>query len=390
MRWLAPLLLLLAAVGLAGCYEHHLLARAHVTTTDAGPRDAAPRIDAPPPPPPVICADHRRLVGPETGRAGDECACGAAWPHHPGPFVVVGDFAYRHGVDLEVIDVSTPREPMLVGHMEGDSRATAIVATAGALVLAGAAVHVYDLGDPLRPRSLGSLPGVSGATAAVASGSLVFVASTTGADRAGVGVVTVRAFDLADPAAPVALGVIELDDHHYVREMEIGGEALWLSLTTWHDAEPLFTTDLVVIDVREPRALAVASLTPLGDPMERSDISAMSAADGVVSLFDYSDLGRARLFETAEPRAPRLVAELTRYTSGVFMIGDHLAVGSGFFSPVPTERTHDIVLYDVSDPTVPVEAGHTPYRENWGHATVVGNALLVSGARALVAFPLCD
>ena len=358
-RWVAAAVAS-TVLGAGGCYDHHLRG-------DEGSSCGSPHI-----------------IGPESGRAGAPCDdCGGSYSGHPGPFVVRGDVGYRHAHDLEIIDLSIPRDPVVVGHVATVSpRAGSLALTDRALVVGGAFAEVYDLSDPLAPRYVGSLLGASVGFTVAARGDAVVVASPNSDG------LTLRTFDLRDPSAPVALWTLDVSSDSGRVHVAMGDGVVWLVRASSDDR-----AELVGIDAStEARAPVIVSETVLAEPPRGGEVSGLSlAGTGLLlcgSLGEVDGLAISSRYFDVTTSSPLLRAAQSTDACGLLV--------TPRYSVAVTRRDArgargSIALFDVTTPVVPIELGRAPHPSDIGDGAIVGDALLVSGTEGLIAFPLgCD
>ena len=114
-------------------------------------------------------------------------------------FAVSGTIAYvASGPNLEVVDVSEPSEPRIVGVVRLPETAKVMAVADGIAYVADYhRLHTIDVSDPVAPRMLGSGGYYTNVTAVAVSGSTVYLGSRHGG---------IQVLDVSDPAAPRYVG----------------------------------------------------------------------------------------------------------------------------------------------------------------------------------------
>jgi hypothetical protein len=269
---------------------------------------------------------------------------------------------YASLAHLDVIDVSDPSRPVLVGSVETAYRLSAKLAASGDIVYMAAAssgwpngprggVSAWDMSDPERPTELPSPnPSLTGAWGiAVAAGSL-FVLGGSG----------LEVFDLGDPASPVPVGHLEWD-YGFGR---LGDLAVFEGLAVVASAYGLTTLD--VSDLEHPTFVG-----SLGRPGNGLRVAAHGPIAAVVA-----DAGGLRIIDVENPAEPTALGGLETPGSAEFVaiVGDLAVVSAkwdGYFG------VGDARLIDVSDPTQPAELGTLPVSPRRGRVAVEGSRAYV-------------
>lgn len=135
--------------------------------------------------------------------------------------VVSGTLAYMAATadHLEIVDVSNPTSPTLIGAFDFGGPACYDVAVVGTRVyLACGEFHVVDISDAAHPVELGSLVMPSDLTGVVVSGSIAYVA----AGDAGV-----AAVDVSDPYSPTLVG--SFNTPGLARQVDVAGDYVYVA-----------------------------------------------------------------------------------------------------------------------------------------------------------------
>ncbi len=285
----------------------------------------------------------------------------------PGPAaaVTVNDgLALVGDGNLQLVGVSNPENPTLVSELQLSGKVNALDVLSGVAYLAGPDLTLVEASQPSNPSIISTLETEGEAKDVVVSGNDVYVASSEG----GLLVVDVTdrmtprvkgSYDTLQPAAAVAVnpGVafvasgsrIEVIDttrppnFTLHNSFDTGGSALDLLV----DGDYLFVADgpggLVIVDVANPRnpQLAGEEATPTDARAVAKDADTVYVAGGTEGLF---------VFDVSDPGAPALLAQIdTPAEANDIRVAD----GSAFVAT----GTGGIVQYDVSDPENPTLIG---------------------------------
>jgi len=119
---------------------------------------------------------------------------------NPREVAVVGSYAYvAAGLDgLVVVDVSNPSAPTIVSSTPLAGWAGAIAVDGGRAYVAAGPVEIFDIADPAAPVALGSIPADFTWDVAIVGNRLWMTSQDPG----------LRVVDVADPASPVELGAV--------------------------------------------------------------------------------------------------------------------------------------------------------------------------------------
>lgn len=191
-------------------------------------------------------------------------------------FEVVGDTVYlaAESGGLAIVDLSDPTAPSEVAILDlGPGLLVHRIAVSGTTVYAGlrgSGWAAIDVTDPSVPALLSHEPDVSGQDVAVAD-DVLYVADVNG----------VQVFDVADPAAPIAL-VQDLVLPGSTQTVSVAGDyayatGLTAGLSILDVADPAATTEVTTLDMDGRGYLAVAG-----------DRAYVSASDGV-HIVDIAD-----------------------------------------------------------------------------------------------------
>lgn len=277
---------------------------------------------------------------------------------HTHSVTVAGKFAYiGEGSQLNVVNISNPAVPVVIGKAQPLSGLIEDILTAGkyAYVAANkAGMWIIDISNPANPRRVGTIDTPGQAYGIDVSGSYAYVA----AGSAGLHVV-----DISEPLQPVLVATVGTEERDV--DVTVVGSYAYVA------AEE---AGFRIIDIADSQApVVVASLTLPGD------------ANGVAVLppFAYVASGGAGLhiIDISQPDAPLIVSQFHElYARSVFVVGSHAYVA--------TERD-GLQVVDVSDPVNPaVLAGFSTVGSATDVAVSNGSAFVADKLGALVVTPL--
>jgi hypothetical protein len=270
------------------------------------------------------------------------------------PNQAAGQSATRNARRLASADHITGIEALnveLVGQIGGMAKAVT-VAGSYAYVGVGPRLVILHIADPANPTVIGQTPVLPGlVNGVVVAGSYAYVAAGSGG---------LRVFDVANPAAPVEVGVYATPD-------AVNGVAVVGSYAYVAD----FTAGLRVVNVANPAA-----------PVEVGFYDTFGYVYGIAVAGNYAYLANSntglRVINVANPAAP--VGTGFYLTPGfgassVAVAGNYAYVADG---------GSGLRVINVTDPAAPVEVGsYAPGAAAWG-VTVAGNyAYLANGSSGL-------
>lgn len=248
-----------------------------------------------------------------------------------------GDSHYRKG-GLRVIDVSDPAHPLQLANLAGDLVA---VDTVGDQAIIGtyrtsreSSIDRVDISQPTAPRRLASVNVPIPASQALhAMGSSAYVA-----DRA------FNCLRLADPQAPHlawSLALPDFDQESYAPQREF----VFAPGRAYVDTQ---STGVVIIDLADlKRPQLAGTIVPGAWPL--------AATGHHVVLKPFS--GPARIYDAQVPSAPQWVGNLpgSDFVALARIAGLHLYAVDNY--------QHLLLVYDITDPAVPVLANQIPIGE---------------------------
>lgn len=190
----------------------------------------------------------------------------------------------------------------------------------------GAGLQILDLTDPENPVLLGEYPTSNGTMSVDVVGTVAYIAD---------GHNGLRCLDVSDPTSPVLLGT--LDFPNFIYEVVVRDGIAYIT-------DGFIDGGLRIVDVQDPAnpTLIGSFITDGFAIFMRLEGSMMYLADGSRGL---------KIIDVGNPANPELVADLPRrgggWTTCVEVDGGYAYV----------YENHSLVIYDVSDPSNPVEVG---------------------------------
>lgn len=263
-----------------------------------------------------------------------------------------GDFLYLGGHDFQVVDVSNPGSPAVVGTLDTAGETTHIAVSGSLVYLADGplGLQVVDVSLPNSPTVIGALDVGSYAADLVLSGSLAYVLTR----EAGLVVV-----DVSNPSAPVAVGGWPSAELGLCLSMVDG----YLYVLRQDD----FVSDLSVLDLSSPTApVEIANVPSLfeADAFWEADIARHDDA-----LFLSHPLGSPTIIDVSNPASPVAAGTLPVGASrDIYIHGDRAFV---------CEYENGITVLDLSAWPAATETGALLAPENSYGSIVVGDQLLV-------------
>lgn len=153
----------------------------------------------------------------------------------PWDVAVAGQYVIESGYDFQIIDVSNPTSPRIIGLLPGYFGRMA-VAGDYAYVLRGSELAVIDLSDPAAPAVVGTLnigSGFAYYTDIAAAGDYAFFVNEGG----------LHVIDVSDPTAPTKVGLFGPPDWHPCSSISVSGGYAFVR-----------AGGIFVIDVSDPTA----------------------------------------------------------------------------------------------------------------------------------------
>ena len=241
-----------------------------------------------------------------------------------GSYAYVTDYGWNEDPDrdggLRIIDVSDPADVRLVGQVDASGGySQSVVSGAHAFVVGGGGMRVYDVSAPTSPALVGTLGLGSWTTGIAVSGSIACVSDAT---------LGFQIVDISNPSIPARLGGIEA-------LAPAGGVALDGNI-----AYVMGRDHLVTVDVTDPAAPVVAdSIGVCGAFAISGSFACVADVWGSFVVIDISN-----------PRALAVAARIPGRFRGVAIAGSLAYVTNDY----------GLVLIDISTPAAPEVVGAAP------------------------------
>jgi len=262
--------------------------------------------------------------------------------------VAVADgHAYVTGNDgVVVFAVDNPRRPRKVARLEAGFTGGALVQDGLVFVASENGLLIADVADPGEPIPLGSYRTSGVALSVSVNGNLAYIASDWG----------LEIIDVSIPSLPLMVG-------------GLGGLGGARSVVVRETNVYLATPD---------RGVRIIDVT---DPSSPRSLSTVRDTGGAWDLHLHEELltvgchgGGVRVLSLADPLAPRMVIRLPEdddgEAQGVWYDGERLVVADNY----------SVELFDLSDPSAPLEIGRYQYPRGALHdLDVVGDFVYVAG-----------
>jgi hypothetical protein len=242
-------------------------------------------------------------------------------------FAISDSYVYSgRSLYLEIIDVSTPTTPILVGQSDVLTDLVEDVAVEGNYVYVAATegLHILDVSDPTAPVNQGFLDTPGSAWGVAASGGYAYVAD---------GESGLRVVDVSNPAAPQEVGSLDTPD--FAHRVVLVGTLAYVA-----DREG----GVRIIDVSNPQAPTQISRNP-----------GYAVSLIVEGNYAYVAMGTQgfRIVDVSNPAAPASVGEFDPSGQEYLALAkweDHLFVVT---RSVPTYVSETIHIFNVSNPQRP-------------------------------------
>lgn len=237
--------------------------------------------------------------------------------------VLSGTTAYvaDGGSGLQVIDVAAPQSPQIVGSVDtpGSAVDLAVVDTLIYIADTGGGLRIANVATPSAPVIIGVEDGLTSAVGVDVSGGIAFMANGSSG---------VSSVDVSDPNNPWIIGGVK------TRSL---GNALKIDVTQSRAYVTDQDSGLVIIDISDPEALQI--LSGLETENTASDVN-------VMGIFAYVGSGAGvELVDIQEPSSPRMVGNVTvpANSQGIFVneFYAYVAAGSAGLQVCPTQCGFD-------------------------------------------------
>lgn len=226
---------------------------------------------------------------------------------------------------LQVIDVSSPTAPVLLGSLDSPSQEFGVSVSASRAFVAtsGSGLQVIDVSNPAAPALLGRADTAGLAVGVAVSGSLAFVAD---------GDSGMQVIDVLNPITPVVVGSV--DTPGFAEDVAVSGSLAFVA-----DA----SSGLQVIDVSNPTAPVLVGNVNTPD-------AALSVSASGSLTFVASGVSGLQVIDVSNPTAPVVVGSVDTpgFAHDVAVSGLRAFVGDG---------SSGLQVIDLSDPRAPVLLG---------------------------------
>ena len=208
-----------------------------------------------------------------------------------GKVLVADGLAYVISFDLQIIDVSNPASPTLLGTYDRQSFGPVDLALAGDIlyVATGRAIDIIDVSDPTSIRRIRghNLPQGASALALDVQDNIIYVA----ADDLGIQVV-----DAHDPLNPVTIGSYLFGFNRPATDIVVDGTIAYV--TGIDDTVPNGDYGVHIFDVSDPAAPA-----PIGWQQALNRIFGLEVHNHIAYTLQYVE--GLIMYEVSQPTAPR-------------------------------------------------------------------------------------
>jgi hypothetical protein len=276
--------------------------------------------------------------------------------------VVDGSYAYTIGpLGLDVIDVSDPRAPAHVGHLEGAWNDVRVVRGGGKIVAFAAPLvdeetAIIDVTTPSAPTLAAVIPQYSHSLQVQQQGDTTYLYLADYTNQ-------VPRFDVTNPLVPVPAGHATVPGPEAgIHDLTVDGDRLYVNYTT---------EGFVALDTSGGYEAAV-ELGRSSSPYSHASWAGTAGGRPIVLHGDEGMTNAGGAFLTvhdADPASPTFMKEIGRYQSrreiGIHnfqLVGDKAYIAY---------YQDGVRVVDLSTPTMPREVGHY---HTWDEATATGSA----------------
>ena len=243
--------------------------------------------------------------------------------------VLSGTYAYVATIGsqtaLQVIDISNPRSPQIVGSVEmpSDASAVAVSETHAYVMTYDDGLQVVDISDPVSPRIVGSIALPGSAKCVAVSDGHAYVDGIPG----------LNVIDISNPQSPEIVGSVDTPSTHGVA---VSGTYAYVT-----DGE----SGLLVLDIRHPESPQIVGSVDFDTPGPALGV----AVSGSYAYVADGDSG-LQMIDIGDPQSPEVVGSIaTRdWASGVAVSGTYAYVADG---------DSGLLVIDISNPQSPPIVG---------------------------------
>jgi len=308
--------------------------------------------------------------------------------------VLSGTYAYVATIGsqtaLQVIDISNPRSPQIVGSVEmpSDASAVAVSETHAYVMTYDDGLQVVDISDPVSPRIVGSIALPGSAKCVAVSDGHAYVDGIPG----------LNVIDISNPQSPEIVGSVDTPSTHgvavsgtyaYVADGDSGLLVIDISnpqsppivggIATPGWARRVAVSDSFAYVVGEHSGFQVIHISdPQSPEIVGSIATSMTANDVAVSGSYAYVTGESgfQVIDTTNPQSPQVVG---RIVAGMTDYFGEVAVSRRYAYVAGGYRDyHGLLVIDISNPQSPEIVGSV---DTWGYT----HGVAVSGRYAYVA-----
>ena len=295
---------------------------------------------------------------------------------------VTGNYAYTVGHGLQVIDISDPTNPRIVGSTDTPGGAIYVVGNYAYVACGDTGLQVIDVSDPTNPNIVGSADTTSYAYGVCVAGNYAYVANYTSG---------LEVIEISDPTNPVAVGSVDtpgiasdvyvVGNYAYVADNDSGLQVIDISDPT----SPIIVGSAIThggvrdVHISGNRAYVAGDrfqVIDISDPTSPIIVGFFYAPGGAIYVVGnyahvaggHSGLQVINISEIANP-----VIVSSAITGGsaydIYVSGNHAYV---------SDSVSGILEIDISDPTNPVVVGSAATPDRAQDVFVVGNYAYVT------------
>ncbi len=281
-----------------------------------------------------------------SGTTPSSAAATVATGSFPNAVAVQGRYAYvtnQTSATLQVIDVSSPSNPAVVGSVSTGTTPTAVsVADKYAYVInqTSNTLQVFDISKPSTPSLSGSVAVGTAPRGLAVQGRYAYVSSTTSN--------TLQVYDISNPASPIAVGVISTGTGSSPIGLNVAGRYAYVVNTG--------TSTMQIYDIATAASPSLLGTVTVGATPYRVAIQGRYA---YVTNFTSSTM---QVIDVSNPATPLVVGSVNTGTNP-----RGLTV-QGRYAYVANATSNTITIYDVSNPANPtllsggtITTGSIPY-----------------------------
>lgn len=277
--------------------------------------------------------------------------------------VIAGTLAYvNEGLDLTVLDVSTPQHPVRRGRVTLATTTYAMAVEGTTLYVANAGgLQTVDVSDPNAPRLLSRLDSTEPVTSIQVINGIAYLASDI-----------FQTVDVHDPVHPTVLGQLELSSDF--RNVEVvAGRAY------------IVGAGLQIFDVTDPTNLRLIG----SSGTER--FNQVQVVNNLAYVGDYD--GKIRIFDISNPASPSLKSIWDTQFGGLYQL---LIDGTSNLAYILSGAIPDydaatqFHVFDLSDPLHPVTRESVDVASQLQHIQVQGKLVFITAFQGLTTIDMTN